>query len=258
MRVNLVWGLALLWASGTVRADGPAPVFRAGAAAVDVSPTVFPARVNGGFLEAQAKSVLDPLNARCLVLDDGTTRLAIVVVDSCMVPREVLDQAKVIASKRTGILADRMLISATHTHSAPAAMGALGCRADTAYVASLPEKIAECVALAAADLRPARIGWASVDDAEDTHCRRAGFEGPTNPSSTPSGDPRLGLTCTPATRTRTPSGHPVRSTRNCRCSQCGRPPASRSPCSRITRCTISGQDPSPPTTSDGSPALSGT
>ena len=37
------------------------------------------------------------------------------------------DRAKEMAREKTGIATDRMLIAATHTHSAPAAMGALGC-----------------------------------------------------------------------------------------------------------------------------------
>jgi hypothetical protein len=128
--------------------------------------------INGGFLQNSATEVHDPLFAKCVVLDDGMTRLAIVVVDSCMMPRELLDRAKAMAREKTGIPTDRMLISATHTHSAPAAMGALGCPADPAYVAFLPERIAEAIARAAASLAPARVGWAVIDDAKHTFCRR--------------------------------------------------------------------------------------
>src|SRR4051812_47185871 len=56
---------------------------RAGASAVDVSPVSFPVLINGGFLQASATQVNDRLFARCLVLDDDATRVAIVVVDSC-------------------------------------------------------------------------------------------------------------------------------------------------------------------------------
>ncbi|MFI5454465.1 MAG: hypothetical protein ACHRXM_03355 [Isosphaerales bacterium] len=101
--------------------------FRAGACAIDVSPSTFPVLVNGGFLQNRAARINDPVRAKCLVLDDGSTRLAIVVVDICMMPRELIDRAKELAREKTGIPTSRMLISATHTHSAPAAMGALGC-----------------------------------------------------------------------------------------------------------------------------------
>lgn len=150
----------------------PVPVFRAGAAAVEISPEHFPVIVNGGFLAARASKLNDPIQARALVLDDGTTRLAIVVVDSCMMPRELIDRAKAIASEKTGILVERMLISATHTHSAPSVMGALGTPPDADYAASLPPKIAAAIERAAANVEPARVGWGAADDPEHTFCRR--------------------------------------------------------------------------------------
>jgi hypothetical protein len=145
---------------------------RAGACAIDVSPSTFPVLVNGGFLQSRATKIKDPLFARCLVLDDGTTRLAIVVVDSFMMPRELLDRAKAMASEKTGIPTDKMLISATHTHSAPAVMGALGCPADPVYVILLPDRIVAGIIGAAARLVPARVGWAAIDDDRHTFCRR--------------------------------------------------------------------------------------
>ncbi len=163
-------------AAASLGADRPgAPardVFRAGAHAIDVSPPRLPVLINGGFLQGKADQVRDPLHARCLVLDDGGTRLAIVVVDSCMMPRDLLDRAKGLASEKTGIPADQMLIAATHTHSAPSAMGALGTAPDPSYVEFLPGRIAEGIARAAANLAPAQVGWAVVDDLEHTHCRR--------------------------------------------------------------------------------------
>jgi neutral ceramidase len=113
----------------------PKKVFRAGAYAMDVSPPFGPLLVNGGFTERSAASMPPgSLHARCLVLDDGTTQIAIAVVDSCMIPRDVCDRAKAIAAKATGLRADRILISATHTHSAPSVMDyCLGTRADRRY-----------------------------------------------------------------------------------------------------------------------------
>jgi hypothetical protein len=147
-------------------------MFRAGACAIDAAPAAFPVLVNGGFLQNSAKRLNDPVRARCLVLDDGSIRLAIVVVDSCMMPRELLDRAKEIAHEKTGIPIERILISATHTHSAPAVMGALGCPPDTNYASLLPDRIAESIERAAKQLEPARIGWNVIDDHKHTFCRR--------------------------------------------------------------------------------------
>jgi hypothetical protein len=152
--------------------SAPLPLFRAGACAVDIAPVSFPVLVNGGFLESQAGKIKDPIRAKCLMLDDGTTRLAIVVVDTCMMPRELIDRAKSLAREKTGIRSDRMLVSATHTHSAPAAMGALGCRADENYVRILPGLIADSIERAARNLEPARIGFNTIVDHAHTYCRR--------------------------------------------------------------------------------------
>src|SRR4051812_794879 len=76
---------------------------RAGASAIDVTPESFPMSVNGGFADRQATKANDPLHARCLVLDDGKTKLAVVVVDSCMIPREIVDAARTAAAAKTGI-----------------------------------------------------------------------------------------------------------------------------------------------------------
>ncbi|MFM7249395.1 MAG: PVC-type heme-binding CxxCH protein [Planctomycetaceae bacterium] len=178
----LVPVLAVALVAGGGR-GAPAGTLRAGAAAVDVSPRGLgpdrPAIVAGGFLEARADTVHDPLFVKAIVLDDGggpaggeAVRLALVVVDSCMMPRALLDEAKRLAAERTGIPRECMLISATHTHSAPAAMGCLGTRVDAPYAAVLPEKIAEAIASANDRLEPAAIGHAAVDDWQHTHNRR--------------------------------------------------------------------------------------
>ena len=143
-----------------------------GATAVDISPTHLPVIVNGMFEERTADRTVDPLFARAFVFDDGHTRIAIVVVDSCMLPRELLDAAKAEASKRTGIPADHILISATHTHSAPSSMGCLGSRPDPEYPAFVVPRLARAIQSAAEKLQPAKIGFAKLHAPNFTYCRR--------------------------------------------------------------------------------------
>lgn len=148
------------------------PIFRAGVAAIDVSPTEFPRIIAGGFLEGRGEKLADKLFVRSFVLDDGKMKIAFVIVDTCMMEQSLIDEAKQIASKQCGIPADRMMVSATHTHSAPAAMSCLGTRKDTVYAKFLTPKIAEAIVAADKALQPARIGWGSFDDWEHTHNRR--------------------------------------------------------------------------------------
>jgi len=148
-----------------------ARTFRAGAFVMDVTPTSFPVIVNGYTFERTVQRATDRLAARALVLDDGAHRVAIVVVDSCVLPRSLLDLAKELAQKATGIPANRMLISATHTHSAPSTMPALGSREDSNYSAFLPGRIAEAIVRAQQNMVPAKIGWTVTSAPELTHCR---------------------------------------------------------------------------------------
>ena len=150
----------------------PAKVFRAGAYAIDITPLEFPVLVNGGVRERVANQAHDPLHARCLVLDDSTVQLAIVVVDSCLIPRSLADEAKAMAVKETGIPSERILISATHTHSAPSLLGCLGTDCDERYAKWLPGKIAEGIRNAQKNLQPARVGWAVGRDEKNVYCRR--------------------------------------------------------------------------------------
>src|SRR5439155_20066504 len=64
---------------------------RAGAFAADITPQQWPVRLIGGFEQPLADKANDPLHARALVLDDGRTKIAIVVFDSCYLPRAFID-----------------------------------------------------------------------------------------------------------------------------------------------------------------------
>lgn len=158
--------LLLAWAPAATAA------FRAGAFVTDISPPTVPVRVNAMFTERSATNVVDPLLAKALALDDGQTRVVLCLVDSCMVPRELVDRAKSEASQTTGLPAHRMLVAATHTHSAPSAMGCLGSRVDPAYAAWLPARISAAMVGAVGRLAPARVAWAQADDWEHTFNRR--------------------------------------------------------------------------------------
>jgi hypothetical protein len=148
------------------------PALKAGADAQDVTPTQFPVSVNGGFADRKATKANDPLHARCLVLDDGTTKLALVVVDSCMMPRELIDAAKALAEKKTGIPAKNMLVSATHTHTAPTVAGVFQSDPDAEYVKFLTQKIAEGIEQAHKNLAPAKLAWGVAEEPNQVFNRR--------------------------------------------------------------------------------------
>jgi len=138
-------------------------VFKAGAATSNITPPLGTPTV-GGWAPVVSKQVHDDLHVRCLALDDGTTQLVFAIVDSVGVPRDVFDAAKLLVQQETGLSPDHLLMSATHTHSAPSARGAnslvFGAPFDD-YQKFLVRRIADGVRRALSNLEPARIGWGS-------------------------------------------------------------------------------------------------
>jgi hypothetical protein len=115
--------LVSLFCAGLLSPACPAgQTFRAGAAAVEIAPEHFPVLINGGFRAARATRLNDPINARALVLDDGTTEVAIVCLDLCGITPEVTAAASRRIEERAGIPAGQVMITCTHTHTGPAVM----------------------------------------------------------------------------------------------------------------------------------------
>jgi hypothetical protein len=146
--------------------------FLAGSAITDVTPKQLPVLVNGGMTSRSVEKIKTPVNARSLAFSDGKEKIVIVVVDSCMMGRDLLDQAKEIAAEKAGIPRERILISATHTHTAPSSMGCLGTDADPVYSPFLVKKLVEAILAPLANLQPAQIGWGEIDAADYTAIRR--------------------------------------------------------------------------------------
>jgi len=167
----LVAAVALLTGLTAAAAAEAAKSLRAGADATDVTPVDFPVIINGGFLSASAAKANDRLHVRWLVLDDGQTRVALGVLDSCLMPVEFVEEVKARAQKLTGIPAERIMLSATHTHSAPSLMQCLGTPPDPRYSAFVLPRIVEGLQRAIGNLAPARAGWAVAQAPEHTHTR---------------------------------------------------------------------------------------
>jgi len=136
----------------------PAKVFRAGAATSNITPKIGTS-INGNMKDITVKQIHDETHVRCIVLDDGQTRLAILTADLCMIYREQLDDAKQRAYTITGIPIQNMMMSATHTHSGGTACSVFQSDPDKEYLKFLTERIADAVIRANNNLVPARIGW---------------------------------------------------------------------------------------------------
>ncbi len=167
----LAIALAVLGAFSTQVSSAADKVFRAGAATSNITPWLG-VEIEGNMNTQIATNIHDELHARCIALDDGTNKLAIVVVDSCLILRETFDAAKKRVVEKTGLPAQNILMSATHTHSAAAAVGIFQSKSDPKYLEFLSSRIADAVIRALNNLEPAKIGWAVGSETNQVFNRR--------------------------------------------------------------------------------------
>lgn len=161
--------LALL--ASVVRAE-----FRAGAATSVITPPLG-GLIVGGFTPFPAEHIHDELHARCLVLDDGKAKVALVVCDLLGIHRSVIEAAKDRIEKELSIPRSHVVVSATHTHSATSAIGGQlrGYRSDieiSDYERFVADRIADGVRRAANLLRPAEYAFGHVDVPDHVFNRR--------------------------------------------------------------------------------------
>ncbi|MHC4741025.1 MAG: hypothetical protein ACYS8Z_03890 [Planctomycetota bacterium] len=162
--------------------------FRAGASTGNITPPLDKPIV-GGWGSPIAKHIHDELYARCLVLDDGDTKLVFVLVDSLGLPREAFDAAKRIIREKTAIPEENMMMAATHTHSSISARGPNKVKAAETlsdYQTFVISRIADGVRRALNNLQEARIGWGCVDEPTQVFNRRY-FMKPGTPIPNPFG-----------------------------------------------------------------------
>lgn len=170
----LVAAVSLAAVSANAEAANEKP-FLAGAATSNITPWLGDGLVGNFGTPPPAKYVHDELHARCFVLDDGATRIALVVIDNIYVSREVLDEAKRLVTEATGLPADRMLMSGTHTHSSVSARWPNPLQPEkefTEYQRFVAHCIADGVQCAIYNLQPARIAWGTADLPGQVFCRR--------------------------------------------------------------------------------------
>lgn len=157
-RALIVLACSLLLSVATAHAE-----LRAGAAKRSIVPP-FPTQMGGYYNRLDTfTGVSRPVLARGLVLDNGDTGVAIMVADLIAVSKYVVDGAREKVAAATGLKPENILISATHSHSAPSGFkgsGLLGPSDDVKLTTFLIDEFAATIIEAHAALRPASIGFA--------------------------------------------------------------------------------------------------
>ena len=127
----------------------------AGAAKTQITPEI------GGLLQSgmtvTSTGVLDDLYSTAVVLDDGSTKVALVGNDLIYMEASLAAAIRARIAAQTGIPGDHVLLNASHTHSGPSISVLSPDPVDMEYREWVIQRIADTVARADAALEPASL-----------------------------------------------------------------------------------------------------
>jgi neutral ceramidase len=160
---------------------------RAGASAVDISPTDAQFLFGYPHVARYSTGIHDPLFSSALYLADGQTQAIVVANDVIFVSGELARRARARLAQQTGIPASHIMITATHTHSGPHTVDHLSNaddaavpRADPGYQRLLEDGIVTAGLQAWRSAVPVQIGLA-VATVSGIGGNRRNPDGPADP-----------------------------------------------------------------------------
>src|SRR5689334_21184492 len=161
---------------------------KAGAARVCITPPVGVDLAGYSGRAGGSTGVHDELYGKALVLDDGSTRLAVVTLDLIGLDADAVGQVRSLVAEQTGIPAANVLIAASHTHSGPMPavaenpylrLGAYGWAPDADWTRTLLKSLAGAVTAAWHARRPAKLGVGRGELSDLAYNRRHFVDGGT-------------------------------------------------------------------------------
>ncbi len=137
-----------------------------GAAAVKITPPLG-TPMAGYYYERGVEKIHDDIYAKALVIGAGGTKVAIVSCDLIGISATLVNEARRLIEKATGIDAKHVMIGATHSHTGPVIPGfrekfgkkSPGSDMLNRYISALPGLIAASVQQANAALKPATLSF---------------------------------------------------------------------------------------------------
>ena len=137
-------------------------VFQVGYASVNINPTLG-CGIHGYYIPRFAKGFLDDLEAHGVVLAMGETKIAMISVDSCEFMEPLVNRYRAAIEKATGVKAESIFLSCTHTHTGPLIQATDAFEADQApidrYADFVEDRLIDLVKMALMDLKPAKMGY---------------------------------------------------------------------------------------------------
>ena len=131
---------------------------KAGFGRVNITP-MMGISIAGYYIPRNADGILDELEINVLALADDSTRVLLINLDSLGIRAELSRAFRAHVAEVTGVPADAIFISATHTHTAPHLVDGSESEKVREYLRFVFHKIADAARFALEDLKPARMGF---------------------------------------------------------------------------------------------------
>jgi hypothetical protein len=168
--------IAVLALTALMAGVANAAEFRAGVADVLITPlppgmqgapdlfhSTQPLYLDGYWDERPQSGVHDDIHVKALVLDDGQTRIAILSLDLIYLYAQWVDAIKRAA---IGFVPENVIVTCTHTHSAPCTIGIFGPQGKAInldYVSWVIGRAVQAIGQAAENMHPATIAFGRAD-----------------------------------------------------------------------------------------------
>ena len=179
-----IFALTMMIASAPAKQIATVPL-QAGLAEIEITPPIG-YRMDGYFTERLSTGVKDPLMAKALVFQQGDTKSALVVCDLLGVPQTLTREVRARAAARTGIPAENIAVTATHTHTGPlfsgerarifselaAAKYGTDPLARINYVETLRDRLVDVIVAANAAVSPATLEFVAASEDRVSFNRR--------------------------------------------------------------------------------------
>ncbi|MBQ8588264.1 MAG: hypothetical protein IJ454_02625 [Clostridia bacterium] len=115
--------------------------------------------ISGYFKTRLADGVLDELEINAMALECGDKKAVIMCADLCGIKQVLIKELKALITEATGLPAEAIFISATHTHTGPVVLPDSENELVQEYLKTLRHKAVDAAVLALADLNPAKMGF---------------------------------------------------------------------------------------------------
>lgn len=128
--------------------------------------------IRGYYVKRFADGILDNLEAIALALKVENVTTLLICIDNCAIKQELNAEFRKSVSDATGVPAENIILSATHTHTGPSLDRDLNLEIIENYIAFVNEKITSAAIRAIADLKNAKMGYGKGVAPNVAFCRR--------------------------------------------------------------------------------------